>query len=172
MVKNAINIKTPASGALIALRRETYVGAARLTLVSGFLCTWASSFISKTRSTKLMSQKLICSACGHIGSSKTAIKGNGLIEIVLWLFFIIPGLIYSIWRSSSRYKVCKKCGSTNLIPLDSPIGQKVLADQGKTLEQAMNEKEPPRIYTRSEKVLIGLVVVTVIALIYFISNAV
>jgi hypothetical protein len=26
MVKNAINLKTPASGALIALRRETYVG--------------------------------------------------------------------------------------------------------------------------------------------------
>lgn len=25
MVKNAINLKTPASGALIALRRETYV---------------------------------------------------------------------------------------------------------------------------------------------------
>jgi hypothetical protein len=61
---------------------------------------------------------------------------------------------------------------TNLIPLDSPIGQKVLADQGKTLEQALAEKEPPRVYTRSEKVLIGLVIVTVIALIYFTSNAV
>lgn len=39
MAKNAINLKTPASGALISLRRETYVEAARLTLVSGFLRT-------------------------------------------------------------------------------------------------------------------------------------
>lgn len=119
-----------------------------------------------------MSQKLICSACGHIGSLKTAIKGNGLIEIVLWLFFIIPGLIYSIWRSSSRYKVCKKCGSNNLIPLDSPIGQKVLADQGKTLEQALAEKEPPRKYSKGEKIMICVVVVVVIAIITLFANAV
>jgi hypothetical protein len=119
-----------------------------------------------------MSKKLICSACGHIGSSKTAVKGNLLIEIILWCFFIIPGLIYSVWRSSSRYKKCSACGATNLIPLDSPVGQKLLADQGKTLEQALAEKEPPRIYTRSEKVLIGLVIFTGLVLVFFIANAI
>jgi hypothetical protein len=129
-------------------------------------------FYQQNAINKNMSQKLICSACGHIGSSKTAIKGNGLIEIILWLCFIIPGIIYSIWRSSSRYKTCKKCGSPNLIPLDSPIGQKVLADQGKTLEQALAEKEPPRKYSKGEKIMICVVVVVVITIITLIANAV
>ncbi len=86
-----------------------------------------------------MAQKLICSACGHVGSSKTAVKGNILIEIILWLFFIIPGLIYSIWRSSSRYKKCVVCGSTNLVPVDTPVGRKMLAEQGKTIEEVVGE---------------------------------
>jgi hypothetical protein len=112
-----------------------------------------------------MAQKLICSACGHIGSSKTAVKGSILIEIVLWLCFIIPGIIYSLWRSSSRYKTCPKCGGTNLIPLDSPIGQKLLADQDKTLEQALSEKTPSRTYTKGEKIMICVVIVVVVTII-------
>lgn len=96
-----------------------------------------------------MSTQLICSQCGHIGSSQKAIKGNFAIEIVLWLFFIIPGLIYSIWRSSSRYKVCVKCGSSSLIPLDSPVGQKLITDQGKTVEEVTeslkHEKKPFKV---------------------------
>jgi len=119
-----------------------------------------------------MSQKLICSACGHIGSSKTAVKGSLLIELVLWCFFLIPGLIYSLWRSGSRHKTCPKCGSTNLITLDSPVAQKLLADQGKTLEQALGEKEPPRKYSKREKIMICVVVVVVIAVITLFANAV
>jgi len=117
-----------------------------------------------------MAQKLICSACGHIGSSKTAVKGNILIEIVLWLCLIIPGIIYSLWRSSSRYKTCPKCGGTNLIPLDSPVGLKILADQGKTLEQAQTVKEPVRVYTKGEKIMICVVVVVAITLVTLFSN--
>lgn len=117
-----------------------------------------------------MAQKLICSACGHIGSSKTAVKGNILIEIVLWLCFIIPGIIYSLWRSSSRYKTCPKCGGTNLIPLDSPVGLKILSDQGKTLEQAQTEKEPTRVYSKGEKLMFIVVAIVVIVLITLFSN--
>lgn len=87
-----------------------------------------------------MSKHLICSSCGHVGSSHTAVKGNILIEIVLWLCFIVPGLIYSLWRSSSRHKTCPVCGSTNMIPVDTPVGQKLLANQGKTVQQVLAEK--------------------------------
>jgi hypothetical protein len=162
MVKNAINLKTPASGALIALRRETYVGTLSHLGVRVFV-------YPNTRST-FMAQKLICSACGHIGSSKTAVKGSILIEIVLWLCFIIPGIIYSLWRSSSRHKTCPKCGGTNLIPLDSPVGLKILSDQGKTLEQAQTEKEPARVYTKGEKLMFIVVAIVVIALITLFNN--
>ncbi|MCF7864941.1 MAG: hypothetical protein K9M11_00345 [Candidatus Pacebacteria bacterium] len=119
-----------------------------------------------------MAQKLICSACGHVGSTKTAVKGSGLVEIFLWFCFILPGIVYSLWRSSSRYKTCRNCGSSNLIPLDSPMGTKLLSDQGKTLEQALTEKEPPRVYTREQKLVFTLAVITVIIFISLISNAV
>ena len=103
-----------------------------------------------------MSKQLICSQCGHVGSSQTAVKGSFLIEIVLWLCFIVPGLIYSLWRSTSRYKKCPVCGSTNMIPVDSPVGQKLLADQGKSLEQVLTEK-PVKTRSRKEKIMIGVV---------------
>lgn len=71
---------------------------------------------------------LICTLCGYTGSSKKKVKGNILIEIVLWLFFLIPGLIYSIWRLSSKQDVCPKCGNPSMIPANTPMGQKLMAD--------------------------------------------
>lgn len=106
-----------------------------------------------------MAQKLICPACGYAGSPKTAVKGSILIEIVLWLCFLIPGIIYSLWRSSSRHKACPACGSTNMVPIDSPVGKNLLSDQGKTVEQVLLEKPPKKIYSKTEKILIGVVVV-------------
>lgn len=73
-------------------------------------------------------KQLICTQCGNTGKPQRKVKGNLLIEIILWLFFILPGLIYSIWRTSSYYKACKVCGSTTLIPLDSPLGKKTLKE--------------------------------------------
>lgn len=76
-----------------------------------------------------MSKEFICKACGSIGKPKTMVKGSVLVEIFLWFAFLLPGIIYSIWRSSSRYKACSKCGAKGeLVPVDSPIGQKLLAD--------------------------------------------
>lgn len=63
----------------------------------------------------------VCTRCGHVGSTGTETPGNLLIEIILWLFFLIPGLIYSIWRISKRHHVCRSCGTgAGLIPASSP----------------------------------------------------
>jgi hypothetical protein len=70
--------------------------------------------------------KLICSNCGTIGKPKTITKGSILIEIALWLCFLIPGLIYSIWRHTTRTNGCRSCSGANLIPLNSPIGKKLV----------------------------------------------
>lgn len=42
-------------------------------------------------------------------------KGNGWIELVLYLFYIFPGIIYSIWRRVGNSNVCPKCKSTSVI---------------------------------------------------------
>ena len=74
-----------------------------------------------------MSQ-LICPNCGNIGSPKTVTEGSILIELVLWICFIIPGVIYSLWRLTTRHKACSSCGAANLIPLDSPMGRKLRSE--------------------------------------------
>jgi hypothetical protein len=71
----------------------------------------------------------ICKDCGFIGEPVKMTKGSLWIEIALWFFFLVPGIIYSIWRLTSRYIACSKCGSSDIIPLDSPMGQKLAKEQ-------------------------------------------
>lgn len=52
-------------------------------------------------------------------------NGSILIELILWCFFIIPGVIYSIWRLTSRHAACPKCGAANMIPMSSPVAQQM-----------------------------------------------
>lgn len=61
-----------------------------------------------------------CLTCGNEATAETKTPGSLMIEVVLWLCFIVPGLIYSIWRMSSRTDVCAVCGSNQIIPTDSP----------------------------------------------------
>lgn len=73
--------------------------------------------------------QVICSSCGG-RTSKTETPGSFGVELLLWLFMCLPGLIYSIWRISARKVVCGSCGATTLIPINSPMGQKLLKDLG------------------------------------------
>jgi hypothetical protein len=41
---------------------------------------------------------VVCPNCSHYAKVLPVNRGSLLIEIVLWLTFIIPGLLYSIWR--------------------------------------------------------------------------
>lgn len=71
-------------------------------------------------------KKVICTLCGFVGKPKKVVKGSLFFEILLWLLFIIPGLIYSIYRLSSKQIVCEKCLNPSIIPIDSPKGQELL----------------------------------------------
>ena len=76
-----------------------------------------------------MATKEICSNCGYIGQAKKVTKGSILIELVLWLM-IIPGLIYSLWRLTTKHLACPQCGATQLVPVDSPRGKKLQQEFG------------------------------------------
>ena|SRR3989338_5159025 len=80
-----------------------------------------------------MTKKQICMSCGFVGFPKAVVKGSILVEIFLWILFLLPGIIYSVWRSSSRHQVCPSCGNDkSLVPVDSPNGIRTLESQGKT----------------------------------------
>lgn len=70
----------------------------------------------------------VCMQCGYHGKAKNATKGSLIIEIVLWLCFLLPGLIYSLWRQSAYRKVCPKCGSEQMVPDNTPMARKMLQE--------------------------------------------
>lgn len=77
----------------------------------------------KHQSTKLMIPTRICANCGTASAAPT-MPGNGWIEAILWMY-IVPGLIYSIWRRSRKSTVCPACNSKNTVPLDTPAGKRL-----------------------------------------------
>lgn len=79
-----------------------------------------------------MAKKLFCSSCGSITKPKSHTKGSLLIEIILWVCVIMPGIIYSIWRLTTRFKVCRDCGASTLIPENSPVAKNFLSELNAT----------------------------------------
>lgn len=79
----------------------------------------------------------LCSDCYNIGIPKKYIKGSIWIEIILWICYIIPGVIYSLWRLSTKTSGCELCGSSNIIPSESLMAKKII--------KKINETETPAL---------------------------
>lgn len=62
-----------------------------------------------------------CKNCGHTGWSKT--KGSIWITLVLAFFFLVPAIIYEIWRRSGL-GVCENCGSDLVMPSHACVTSK------------------------------------------------
>lgn len=60
-------------------------------------------------------QVLRCTVCGNT-TQVGRMKGNGWIELTLYLLWIVPGIVYSVWRRSGPERVCPTCGKDALIP--------------------------------------------------------
>ena len=70
---------------------------------------------------------MLCTNCLFRGYPKTVTPGSIIIELFLWFCFLLPGLIYSLWRLSARHKACPSCGARNMIPANSPAARKLLS---------------------------------------------
>jgi hypothetical protein len=67
-----------------------------------------------------------CLDCGFVGEQKQYIPGKLSMEVGLWLFFIVPGVIYSVWRRLASYQACAMCGNKRIVPTNSPAAQAAL----------------------------------------------
>ena len=58
-----------------------------------------------------MSKDIICPNpnCGYVGPPKKVARGSCLIGLFLCLFFLLPGILYFMFKSGYRY-ICPKCG--------------------------------------------------------------
>lgn len=70
-----------------------------------------------------------CHTCGRVGEPK--VKGSFIVTIVLLIVWILPGIIYEIWRRSSG-GVCKYCGSNNIHFYTPPQIQELQTEQNGT----------------------------------------
>lgn len=71
---------------------------------------------------------VVCINCGTHDRSVTRTRGSIWIELLLWMCFLVPGLVYSLWRLTTRRSVCAACSSENIVPPDSPVGQRMLRE--------------------------------------------
>lgn len=71
----------------------------------------------------------VCTHCGTRGTPKDRVKGSMGMELILWLCFLLPGLLYSIWRLSSKERVCPACQQPGMIPIATPVGKKIVGEQ-------------------------------------------
>ena len=73
-------------------------------------------------------ENFICKSCGNKCKSRIFVRGYFIIELILWLSFLLPGLLYSCWRLTGKAKVCEFCKSPEIVILDSPIGKKLVSE--------------------------------------------
>jgi hypothetical protein len=76
--------------------------------------------------------EMLCQNCGSFGGVRTHVKGSFWIEVVLWSCFVVPGVIYSMWRWITTERACPICGAPNMIPLESPRGWAASAAQARS----------------------------------------
>ncbi len=80
---------------------------------------------------------VICNGCGQVGAPVRITPGYILIELILWICFIIPGLLYSHYRGKGRYVACGDCKSANISYLNTLAGQnQLLANYSQLLPYA------------------------------------
>jgi hypothetical protein len=59
-----------------------------------------------------------CTNCNNLTLGRKHTPGKLWIEVILWLMFLLPGFLYSLWRLSGRRRVCDNCGNPYLIKIE------------------------------------------------------
>ena len=102
-------------------------------IVVGQPCPYCDPALAATavppdgRAAGVQSGSHLCTSCGSQMYPKLFTKGSGRMELILWLCLLVPGLIYSTWRFTTKGFVCRACGQPTIIPADSPMAKATLA---------------------------------------------
>jgi hypothetical protein len=70
----------------------------------------------------------VCKSCGHVGRRRPHAPGSTATEVILYVVGLWPGVLYSMWRSGKSYRGCALCGSPDVVPAESPVGAKLVAE--------------------------------------------
>ena len=77
--------------------------------------------------TQYSSPSLVCTSCGQETVRPDRVKpGTGWLTATLLCCFVVPGVVYWIWRTAMKEDRCPLCHRATLIPSVSPIGRAIL----------------------------------------------
>ncbi|MEP7382899.1 MAG: hypothetical protein ABI910_14510 [Gemmatimonadota bacterium] len=66
----------------------------------------------------------LCTQCGAQTSAPLKVPpGSPWVALALAVPFVIPGVIYTVWRFTMRRTLCPTCGHAQLIPADAPLAR-------------------------------------------------
>lgn len=85
----------------------------------------------------------VCGNCGYYGWPTKVTRGSFAVEALLWLFFLVPGFIYTVWRLSTRQLACAVCLQPTMIPISSPRGWELMKQYGHLESLDRMQKAPP-----------------------------
>ena len=72
----------------------------------------------------LQDVELRCGRCGYIGPAEPYAPGKTWLEAVLWIAFVVPGFLYSMWRLFGRRYLCPRCKDADG-KVKVPVGRKL-----------------------------------------------
>ncbi len=94
----------------------------------------------------MANQTVECLNCGHVGATK--LRGSTFITLILLLFYIIPGIIYMVWRRGGG-GVCSACGSHNTrLYVPKPKNQQITTKVGSSSDVQQIQCPDCREYIR------------------------
>jgi predicted RNA-binding Zn-ribbon protein involved in translation (DUF1610 family) len=108
---------------------ELVAGLAGFVVSTALLLGIGRIIWSAFATTQKLPQPRVCLSCGTtVARAKRAMRGSIWLEIVLWCCLLLPGLVYSIWRHTTRHLACPECGGAEMVPAGSPRAMALLKE--------------------------------------------
>lgn len=78
-----------------------------------FVLTWPFLYYRLARAKKFNTGEkevwITCPNCKYEGEGVYRTKGSFIVEVLLWLCLLVPGMIYTAWRLTTRAWACPRC---------------------------------------------------------------
>lgn len=93
-------------------------------------------------------KQLVCLECGTLAPARVKFLGGLAAEIAAWLIALVAAalsgwwpllvlpLAFSLARQVHRKRVCSACGSSRLVPPETPVAQRLVRDLAPPRDEA------------------------------------
>lgn len=105
---------------------DILLGILGLVVIIGVPVALLVALVSSRRKREGSTLETVCAQCETVGDSKVRMPGSFVVELALYLLWILPGVIYTVWRYTNTERACTACGAKTLLPVDSPAGQRII----------------------------------------------